>query len=89
VRTPDGRFQQVTGLQEVPSDLSNYFVRYRSADAKEFLWAVHSIVANGNQFDVAVQLPKLVQARNQADANVLENLDQFQLPKISLAQDSY
>ncbi|HFI0420123.1 TPA: ZmpA/ZmpB/ZmpC family metallo-endopeptidase [Streptococcus suis] len=88
-RTPDGRFQQVTGLQEVPSDLSNYFVRYRSADAKEFLWAVHSIVANGNQFDVAVQLPKLVQARNQADANVLENLDQFQLPKISLAQDSY
>ncbi|HEL1951565.1 TPA: G5 domain-containing protein [Streptococcus suis] len=89
VRTPDGRFQQVTGLQEVPNDLSNYFVRYRSADAKEFLWAVHSIVANGNQFDVAVQLPKLVQARNQADANVLENLDQFQLPKISLAQDSY
>ncbi|HEP1823872.1 TPA: G5 domain-containing protein [Streptococcus suis] len=89
VRTPDGRFQQVTGLQEVPSDLSNYFVRYRSADAKEFLWAVHSIVANGNQFDVAVQLPKLVQARNQADANALENLDQFQLPKISLAQDSY
>ncbi|HFU4011827.1 TPA: ZmpA/ZmpB/ZmpC family metallo-endopeptidase [Streptococcus suis] len=89
VRTPDGRFQQVTGLQEVPSDLSNYFVRYKSADAKEFLWAVHSIVANGNQFDVAVQLPKLVQARNQADANVLENLDQFQLPKISLAQDSY
>ncbi|MGQ7328427.1 ZmpA/ZmpB/ZmpC family metallo-endopeptidase [Streptococcus suis] len=89
VRTPDGRFQQVTGLQEVPSDLSNYFVRYRSADSKEFLWAVHSIVANGNQFDVAVQLPKLVQARNQADANVLENLDQFQLPKISLAQDSY
>ncbi|HEL1708116.1 TPA: G5 domain-containing protein [Streptococcus suis] len=89
VRTPDGRFQQVTGLQEVPSDLSNYFVRYRSADAKEFLWAVHSIVANGNQFDVAVQLPKLVQARNRADANVLENLDQFQLPKISLAQDSY
>ncbi|HEM4290951.1 TPA: G5 domain-containing protein [Streptococcus suis] len=89
VHTPDGRFQQVTGLQEVPSDLSNYFVRYRSADAKEFLWAVHSIVANGNQFDVAVQLPKLVQARNQADANVLENLDQFQLPKISLAQDSY
>ncbi|HFU3788935.1 TPA: ZmpA/ZmpB/ZmpC family metallo-endopeptidase [Streptococcus suis] len=89
VRTTDGRFQQVTGLQEVPSDLSNYFVRYRSADAKEFLWAVHSIVANGNQFDVAVQLPKLVQARNQADANVLENLDQFQLPKISLAQDSY
>ncbi|WP_029173448.1 ZmpA/ZmpB/ZmpC family metallo-endopeptidase [Streptococcus suis] len=88
-RTPDGRFQQVTGLQEVPSDLSNYFVRYRSADAKEFLWAVHSIVANGNQFDVAVQLPKLVQARNQADANALENLDQFQLPKISLAQDSY
>ncbi|HIH7953997.1 TPA: ZmpA/ZmpB/ZmpC family metallo-endopeptidase [Streptococcus suis] len=89
VRTPDGRFQQVIGLQEVPSDLSNYFVRYRSADAKEFLWAVHSIVANGNQFDVAVQLPKLVQARNQADANALENLDQFQLPKISLAQDSY
>ncbi len=89
VRTPDGRFQQVTGLQEAPSDLSNYFVRYKSADAKEFLWAVHSIVANGNQFDVAVQLPKLVQARNQADANVLENLDQFQLPKISLAQDSY
>ncbi|HFH9915804.1 TPA: ZmpA/ZmpB/ZmpC family metallo-endopeptidase [Streptococcus suis] len=89
VRTTDGRFQQVTGFQEVPSDLSNYFVRYRSADAKEFLWAVHSIVANGNQFDVAVQLPKLVQARNQADANVLENLDQFQLPKISLAQDSY
>ncbi|HFU4469226.1 TPA: ZmpA/ZmpB/ZmpC family metallo-endopeptidase, partial [Streptococcus suis] len=88
-RTPDGRFQQVTGLQEVPSDLSNYFVRYRSADSKEFLWAVHSIVANGNQFDVAVQLPKLVQARNQADANVLENLDQFQLPKIILAQDSY
>ncbi|HHT7827166.1 TPA: ZmpA/ZmpB/ZmpC family metallo-endopeptidase, partial [Streptococcus suis] len=89
VRTPDGRFQQVTGLQEVPSDLSNYFVRYRSADAKEFLWAVHSIVANGNQFDVAVQLPKLVQARNQADANQLEALDRFSIPKIQLAEGTY
>ncbi|HFI2659533.1 TPA: ZmpA/ZmpB/ZmpC family metallo-endopeptidase [Streptococcus suis] len=89
VRTTDGRFQQVTGLQEVPSDLSNYFVRYRSADAKEFLWAVHSIVANGNQFDVAVQLPKLVQARNRADANQLEALDRFSIPKIQLAEGTY
>ncbi|HEL1961273.1 TPA: G5 domain-containing protein [Streptococcus suis] len=89
VRTPDGRFQQVTGLQEVPSDLSNYFVRYRSADSKEFLWEVQAIQDRGDQFEVSVSLPKLVQARNQADANVLENLDQFQLPKIILAQDSY
>ncbi|HFI0137473.1 TPA: ZmpA/ZmpB/ZmpC family metallo-endopeptidase [Streptococcus suis] len=88
-RDQAGEFQQVTGLLQAPSDLSNYFVRYISPDSKEFLWAVDTITENGNQFDIAVRLPKLVQARDQADSNQLESLDKFQVSKIVLAQDSY
>ncbi|NQL99182.1 YSIRK-type signal peptide-containing protein [Streptococcus suis] len=88
-RDQAGEFQQVTGLLQAPSDLSNYFVRYISPDSKEFLWAVDTITENGNQFDIAVRLPKLVQARDQADSNQLESLDKFQVLKIVLAQDSY
>ncbi|HEL9629214.1 TPA: G5 domain-containing protein [Streptococcus suis] len=88
-RNQQGELKQVTGLFQEPADLTGYFVRYQTRDAKEFLWEVQAIQDRGDQFEVSVSLPKLVQARNQADANVLENLDQFQLPKIILAQDSY
>ncbi|WP_161497796.1 ZmpA/ZmpB/ZmpC family metallo-endopeptidase-related protein, partial [Streptococcus suis] len=81
--------KQVIGLFQEPSDLSGYFVRYQTGDQKEFLWEVQSIQDRGDQFEVSISLPKLVQARNRADANQLEALDRFSIPKIQLAEGTY
>ncbi|MEG3308844.1 ZmpA/ZmpB/ZmpC family metallo-endopeptidase [Streptococcus suis] len=88
-RNQQGELKQVTGLFQEPSDLSGYFVRYQTGDQKEFLWEVQSIQDRGDQFEVSISLPKLVQARNRADANQLEALDRFSIPKIQLAEGTY
>ncbi|MGT2742293.1 ZmpA/ZmpB/ZmpC family metallo-endopeptidase [Streptococcus plurextorum] len=88
-RNQQGELKQVTGLFQEPADLTGYFVRYQTRDAKEFLWEVQSIQDGGDQFEVSVSLPKLVQARNQSDANQLEALDRFSIPKIQLAEGTY
>ncbi|MEG3321621.1 ZmpA/ZmpB/ZmpC family metallo-endopeptidase [Streptococcus suis] len=88
-RNQQGELKQVTGLFQEPSDLSGYFVRYQTGDQKEFLWEVQSIQDRGDQFEVSISLPKLVQARNRADANQLEALDWFSIPKIQLAEGTY
>ncbi|NQM50359.1 YSIRK-type signal peptide-containing protein [Streptococcus suis] len=88
-RNQQGELKQVTGLFQEPADLTGYFVRYQTRDAKEFLWEVQSIQDRGDQFEVSVSLPKLVQARNQSDANQLEALDRFSIPKIQLAEGTY
>ncbi|WP_105202603.1 ZmpA/ZmpB/ZmpC family metallo-endopeptidase [Streptococcus suis] len=88
-RNQQGELKQVIGLFQEPSDLSGYFVRYQTGDQKEFLWEVQSIQDRGDQFEVSISLPKLVQARNRADANQLEALDRFSIPKIQLAEGTY
>jgi len=64
-RKEKDQFKRVVSMSAIPTDLSNYFVKVKSSEAKDMLLPVHSM-AEGQKdgkavYKVRVSLPELVQ----------------------------
>ena len=64
-RKEKDQFKRVVSMSTIPTDLSNYFVKVKSSEAKDMLLPVHSM-AEGQKdgkavYKVRVSLPELVQ----------------------------
>ena len=61
----NGQYKRLVSMSSMPKDLSNYFVKVKSSEAKEMLLPVHSISEiqkdGKDVYRVTVSLPELVQ----------------------------
>ena len=59
------QYKRLISMNAVPSDLSNYFVKVKSAESKEMLLPVQSVAESTKDgravYKVTVSLPELVQ----------------------------